>query len=812
MFSEQSGSVPRSSSDLELDLQRANQRLHACEMTEAALRQREQEFRALVENSPDCILRCDRQFRFLYVNPATARVSGLPSSELFLGKTSAELGFPDDLVNLWHNTMEQVFCTGQEQTLEYELSLNTGIHTSYSRIVPEFGADGSVTSVLIVVRDITDLKRAQDDLLLQAEHERLLGTITQHIRQSLDLDQILSTAVNEVRHLLQADRALIYRFNPDWSGNMIAESVVPSWISVLGATLHDPCFTQDLVDCYRQGQVQIIDDIQMSDLAPCYIKLLSQFQIRANLAVPITDGSHLWGLFSVNHCGASHRWQTWEVELLQRLADQLAIAIQQSELYQQIQQWADTLEDQVQERTTEIQQALDFEATLKRITDRVRDSLDEDQILETAVRELGTVMKLVCCDTGIYNADQTTSTITHEFTRSLPSIKGITFDIASATHSEIYLFLLDGEMVQFCDCVPHDLRGTRRRLTILVCPIQDDQAILGDLWLMKPPAEVFSEPEVRLVQQVANQCAIALRQSRLYQAAQAQVADLERLNRLKDDFLSTVSHELRTPMANIKMATEMLEIQLRQLGLLPQEWNKQDLEAARLDPHTGLLSYFKILKNEGLREISLINDLLDLTRLNAQTEPLNPTPIQLPIWIPYCLEAYINRAQQRQQTLIFNLAPTLPPITTDSSYLQLILTELVSNACKYTPAGETICVAATARSRLALKTSPAEADTSAPDIDGIELRVTNTGVDIPQTECDRIFDQFYRIPSRDPWKHSGTGLGLALVKKRVGYLGGTIRAESLPRQLQFVLWLPLQPPQPPVSDMGDRPSGRKSGF
>ena len=85
------------------------------------------------------------------------------------------------------------------------------------------------------------------------------------------------------------------------------------------------------------------------------------------------------------------------------------------------------------------------------------------------------------------------------------------------------------------------------------------------------PKAYFEELEIRLVQQVSNQCAIALRQSRLYQAAQAQVEELERLNQLKDDFLSTVSHELRTPMANIKMATQMLEITLKPLGVFDSE-------------------------------------------------------------------------------------------------------------------------------------------------------------------------------------------------------------------------------------------------
>ncbi|MCS6812695.1 MAG: PAS domain S-box protein, partial [Cyanobacteria bacterium] len=216
---------------------------------ELALSQQEQKFRTLTENSPDCIMRCDRQFRFLYVNPITATLTGIPR-HLLLGKTSEELGFPSDLVTLWHGAMTQVFTTGQDVSLEYTMLLPVGKRTMSSRIVPERDIDGTVVSVLIVVRDITDLKQAQQMLLLQAEQERILSTIVHHIRESLDLDQILDAAVHDVHQLLQADRVLVYRFNPDGSGDMIAEAVSEPWISALGSNLQDPCFTDELVTAY----------------------------------------------------------------------------------------------------------------------------------------------------------------------------------------------------------------------------------------------------------------------------------------------------------------------------------------------------------------------------------------------------------------------------------------------------------------------------------------------------------------------------------------------------------------------------------
>jgi len=740
---------------------------------EAALHQREEEFRALVENSPDGIIRCDRQFRFLYVNPAIITLSGLPNTA-FLGKTSQEIGFPDFLVTLWHGAMERVFTTGQEQTLEYAIALENGERIFYSRIVPESQADGTVNSVLVVARDITALKRAQDALLYQAERERTLRLIAQHIRATLDLDVILSTAVHEVQYTLNADRTLIFRLNSDHSGVVIQEAVRPEYPVTLEMRWEDECFPPACYAAYSLGQGRIVSDVAMDTWGECLVDFMQQTQVRSKMVAPITqaqpDGSLLvWGLLITHACAEPRQWQAEELELLQQVAEQLAIAIYQAELHDQVRQLNRTLEHQVQERTAKLQQALDFEALLRQITDQVRDSLDEDQILETIVTGLGQGLGLECCDTGIYSADQTTSTIAHEFTRLLAPAKGTTFAIADANHAELYPFLFRGQLLQFCDLAPCTLRPNQGQLTVLACPIRDDQRILGDLWLSKLPENAFSDLEVRLVQQVANHCAIALRQSRLYQAAQSQVTELERLNHLKDDFLSTVSHELRTPMSNIKMATELVELQLKQHNLLPADFPTPNHEDV-----TPLMRYFQILKDEGRREISLINDLLDLARLDAQSEPLSLHTVELSSWIPHLTEPFVARAQRQNQCFLLDLPADLPELTTDLSYFQRIIHELLTNACKYTPPGGTIGLSIWVVG------------------DRLHCVICNTGVEISPTECDRIFDRFYRIPNGDPWKHGGTGLGLALVKKLADHLNGNIRVESGEGKTRFVLEMPLQ--------------------
>ncbi|XGV99750.1 MAG: ATP-binding protein [Leptolyngbya sp. BL-A-14] len=444
-----------------------------------------------------------------------------------------------------------------------------------------------------------------------------------------------------------------------------------------------------------------------------------------------------------------------EVVVLRQRVDELELAAQQR------QQVAAGLEAQVQERTHQLRQALEFDTMLKRVTDKVRDSLDESQILQTVVQELGQGLGVDCCDTGLYDLDQGISTICYEYTTlSIPPAKGFVVRLQCPFHG-IHAQLLQGQCLQFCENAESPIRPIKGYVTLLACPLFDDQGILGDLWLLKcGENHLFNELEVRLVQQVANQCAIALRQARLYQTAQAQVIALEKLHQLKDDFLSTVSHELRTPMANIKMATEMLEIILRQAGVL-------DAESNRID------RYFQILQAECQREVNLINNLLDLARLDADVEPLILSTIQPQVWLLCIAKPFIERARSQRQQLQIDLDPELPPLETDVACLERILSELLHNACKYTPAGEAIRVTARALEF------------------GLQISVSNSGVELAEGELARLFDRFYRIAGNDRWKHGGTGLGLALVKKLVTQLGGSIHVESADGYLTFTVQLPL---------------------
>ena len=187
-----------------------------------------------------------------------------------------------------------------------------------------------------LARTATEYKQIVEALQQQTERERLVALIAQRIRQSLNLEEILSTTVSEVRQFLQVERVFIYRFEPDWSGVVIAESVAMKWKPILGSKLKDPTFAQSYVQPYKEGRIQATTDIYAGELTQCYVDFLAQFQVKATLVVPIVQGE-LWGLLVANQCSSPRQWQQLEIDLLKQLETQVAIAIQQSTLFEQVQ-------------------------------------------------------------------------------------------------------------------------------------------------------------------------------------------------------------------------------------------------------------------------------------------------------------------------------------------------------------------------------------------------------------------------------------------------------------------------------------------
>ncbi|MGF1536286.1 MAG: GAF domain-containing protein [Elainellaceae cyanobacterium] len=229
--------------------------------------------------------------------------------------------------------------------------------------LPLHDAEGNVIGLLGTIEDVTERKIAED-LLNQsretfqklAKQKGLLNQISAQIRKSLKPEVIQKTMVHEIRQLLNADRVVIYRFEADWRGLVVVESVVQPWCSTLGNIGADDCFAEEYAELYRQGRVEAIPDVEAADIEACHKDFLRQLGVRANLIVPILDQRKLWGLLITHQCSGPRQWKESEIELLQALAGQFGVAIQQAELHTQTKRSAALAEERAQQLEVALQE------------------------------------------------------------------------------------------------------------------------------------------------------------------------------------------------------------------------------------------------------------------------------------------------------------------------------------------------------------------------------------------------------------------------------------------------------------------------
>ena len=179
-----------------------------------------------------------------------------------------------------------------------------------------------------------------------AERQQTLASVITKVRESLDLNEIFETTTLELRRVLNADRVIVFRFHSDNSsdgGEVVAEDVAENFLSTLAAKVYDRCVGEEYVEKFRSGYVHAVTDIYNSELNECYVSMLSRFQIRANLVVPMITKGKLWGLLCIHQCLKSRAWQQSEIEFINQIASQLGVASQHAGLLKHTQQQATQL-------------------------------------------------------------------------------------------------------------------------------------------------------------------------------------------------------------------------------------------------------------------------------------------------------------------------------------------------------------------------------------------------------------------------------------------------------------------------------------
>ncbi|KOP27744.1 chemotaxis protein [Hapalosiphon sp. MRB220] len=328
--------------------------------------------------------------------------------------------------------------------------------------------------------------------------------ITRRIRESLNEEDVLKATVEEVRKAISADRVIVYGFDSDWYGTVIAESVLPGLPKALRAKIKDPCFAEGYVEKYQKGRVQAINNIYEAGLTDCHLHQLKPFGVKANLVAPILKDDQLFGLLIAHQCSSPRNWLQYEIDLFAQVAMQVGFALDHARLLQRI----------------------DAEGThtqlLADLIRRIRESLNEEDVLKATVEE---VRKAISTDRVIvysFDSDWYGTVIAESVLPGLP--KALRAKIKDPCFAEGYVEKYQKGRVQainniyeagLTDCHLHQLKpfGVKANL---VAPILKDDQLFGLLI-----AHQCSSPrnwlqyEIDLFAQVAMQVGFALDHARV---------------------------------------------------------------------------------------------------------------------------------------------------------------------------------------------------------------------------------------------------------------------------------------------------------
>ncbi|MEG4025035.1 PAS domain S-box protein [Microcoleus sp. S13C4] len=338
---------------------------------ETALQESEQRFRAVFEQAAIGIVKVWPDGQFLNANQGFCNIVGYSELEL-KARNVGDISHPEDVAADVESRDRLLAGEIFNYSLEKRFIRKEGsfVWTNMTVSLVRDGF-GEPSYVIAVIEDISTRQLAEAILRQQLKRERLVVAMLERIRSSLNLEEILTKTVAEVRQFLQTDRTVIYQFNPDWSGFVNVESVGINWLAIQGITINDSCFEDSYASAYEHGRAVAVDDIYQANFSECYINLLSQFQVRANLVVPILQSDKLWGLLIAHECAGPRHWLEIEVECLKQISVQLAIAIQQSMLFEQAQiEIADRkqAESALQEsEARERSKALELEAAINKL-------------------------------------------------------------------------------------------------------------------------------------------------------------------------------------------------------------------------------------------------------------------------------------------------------------------------------------------------------------------------------------------------------------------------------------------------------------
>jgi methyl-accepting chemotaxis protein PixJ len=388
--------------------------------------------------------------------------------------------------------------------------------------------------------DQAALLKRQEDL---AHRARQLNFITSRMRESLDRERIFAAAVEETREALAVDRTLVYLFDDQWQGRIVAESVDHHWPTALGATVADPCFAQAYVEKYRRGRVQALTDIQQTELDPCYRGQLEPFQVKANVVAPILVKDRLLGLFVAHQCSGPRQWQETEINFFRQVAVQLGFAIDQANLL------------------AEQKEAAYYAQQLNEMIFRMRETLEITSIFSSAVQGTRETLQVDRAIVYLFDQNWQGTVMAEAVGRGLPPALGA--QIADPCFAEAYVekyrrgrvqALADISKAELDPCYLGQLEPFQVKANI-VAPILVQTQLLGLLVVHQCSGpRQWQEIEIQFLRQTATQLGFALEQASLFEQREAARLQAEALSQEQQEKSNALQQQLIGLLENVEGA------------------------------------------------------------------------------------------------------------------------------------------------------------------------------------------------------------------------------------------------------------------
>jgi len=572
------------------------------------------------------------------------------------------------------------------------------------------------------------------------DHQTATSEVLKVISSSpTDVQPVFDAIAKSAARLCDGVFGIVYRLDGEMVHMVAHHNVSPEGWAAYQALYPRPLNRQtNSGRAMLDGRVAITEDIEAdTERSAATREAPRRVGLRSAVTVPLLHNERTIGALTVGRAEPG-AFSPKQVMLLETFADQAVIAIENVRLFTEL-----------QARTQELTRSVGQLTALGEVGRAVSSTLDLETVLTTIVSR---AIQLSGTDGGsVYEYDEAVEEFSLRASRDLPAayveqVRDVRPRKGEGAVGRVAQTRDPVQIVDISDASAYESRVRNTLLQIglralLAVPLIAEDRLVGALIVMRKRTGTFAAEEVALLQTFATQSALAIQNARLFREIEDKSRQLEVASQHKSEFLANMSHELRTPLnAIIGFSEVMSEGMFGELNEKQQEYS-QDIHAS------------------GQHLLSLINDILDLSKIEAGRMELEITEFHLPTAIENALTLVRERAGRREIALEIHIDERLGHIEADERKIRQVVLNLLSNAIKFTPEG----------GRIDVRARPSDGS--------LELSVTDTGIGIAPEDHEAVFEEFRQVGRSDK-KAEGTGLGLTLCRKFIELHGGRIWVKS----------------------------------